>query len=45
MSYLDDSIIDIKQLSFARGDRAIFDGVDIRIPGEGDCGHGPQWYR
>ena len=32
MSYLDDSIIDIKQLSFARGDRAIFDGVDIRIP-------------
>ncbi len=32
MSYLDDSIIDIRQLSFARGDRAIFDAVDIRIP-------------
>ncbi|WP_261844120.1 ATP-binding cassette domain-containing protein [Aliamphritea ceti] len=32
MDYLDDSIIDIKQLSFARGERAIFDNVDIRIP-------------
>lgn len=32
MDYLDDSIIDIRQLSFARGERAIFDNVDIRIP-------------
>ncbi|MBV0933074.1 ATP-binding cassette domain-containing protein [Marinobacterium weihaiense] len=28
----DDIIIDISGLSFARGDRAIFDAVDIRIP-------------
>ena len=32
MDYLDDSIIDIKQLSFSRGERAIFDNIDIRIP-------------
>lgn len=28
----DDSIIDISGLSFSRGERAIFDSVDIRIP-------------
>ena len=30
--YLDDSIIDIKRLSFARGERPIYENVDIRIP-------------
>lgn len=27
-----DAIIDIRGLSFSRGDRPIFDGVDIKIP-------------
>tara|TARA_B100001063_G_scaffold82264_1_gene76647 strand:+ start:245 stop:1054 length:810 start_codon:yes stop_codon:yes gene_type:complete len=32
MDSFDDVIIDIKQLSFSRGERAIYDNVDIQVP-------------
>lgn len=32
MNHLDDIVIDIQNLTFSRGDRPIYDGVDIKIP-------------
>lgn len=32
MDFFDDTIIDIQQLTFSRGDRLIYNNVDIRIP-------------
>lgn len=32
MNYFDDVVIDIQQLSFSRGQRAIYKGIDLKVP-------------